>query len=598
MDPKDEIKQRLDIFELIGEYLELRKSGSASYKALCPFHAEKTPSFHVSQDKQIWHCFGCHEGGDLFSFVMKMEGLTFPEALRLMGKKAGVEIPRFSSAESNERQRLVEVNELAARFYQKVLKESTQALLARQYITSRGIDDDLSQEFGLGYAPESWDSLVQFFTKKGVSLKEGESAGLVQRKKSGSGYIDRFRHRIMIPLCDTHGNVIGFTARLLSGNEGPKYMNSPETGVYRKGEMLYGLHLAKQAIKENDSVIIVEGNLDVIASHKAGVKNVVASSGTALTEKQLQLLKRFTQNLNFCFDQDDAGFEAARRGMAIARQMEFQVRVIMLNEKDGKDPDDIVQKSAELWQSLVKKPIHVMKYFIERITQGKNLSNIDEKIAVSRLLLPEVAVIPNVVEREHWLQVIADLLKTDRDQLRKAIQGKLAKMPVEKAEVKESIKVEDEGKQSRENKIAAYILAIALQDYDYFDTVIAQVNEQVMSGKPTAVLYSFLKNRYTPDIQSVQKSFFGQVCEQASKDQDAEELLVSLQKLGVQGEQHIADRKPDQVQKQLNDSIHTLKDLFLNQKRKELEREIRLAETRADSEAVQKLMQEYKDLQT
>src|SRR3990167_1354646 len=243
MDPKDMIKTKIDLVELIGEYLDLKKAGSGSFRALCPFHQEKSPSFHVSSEKQIWHCFGCGEGGDAFAFVMKMDGVDFSDALQLLGKKTGGEIPRFSSVQTNEKQRLLEINQIAAHFFQKILQDSAAAMSVRDYLQKRGIPLDLVQTFLLGYAPQAWDTLVQFFHKRGYALKEIEKAGLVIPRRDRPGYIDRFRHRLMIPLQDLHGNIVGFTGRVLSEQDNPKYMNSPESAVYHKGELLFRLSL-------------------------------------------------------------------------------------------------------------------------------------------------------------------------------------------------------------------------------------------------------------------------------------------------------------------------------------------------------------------
>ena len=293
MDPKDEIKQKLDILDLVSEYVALKPSGSTGFKGLCPFHSEKSPSFHVSQDRQNWHCFGCSEGGDCFSFVMKMEGMTFPEALMHLGKKVGVEVRRLPTAETNTRSRMLQVNDLAQKFYRKVLIDSPKASAARAYVEKRQIPTELAETFGLGYAPDDWDTLSQFLLKHGFSEGELLQAGVSMRRKQGSGVIDRFRNRLMIPLRDHHGNTVGFTGRSMPGDEqGPKYMNSPETPVYSKTHLVFGLDLAKQPAREAGAMVIVEGNLDVVASHKAGVANIVASSGTALTQEKLELIKR------------------------------------------------------------------------------------------------------------------------------------------------------------------------------------------------------------------------------------------------------------------------------------------------------------------
>ncbi|MFH1142808.1 MAG: DNA primase, partial [Candidatus Uhrbacteria bacterium] len=421
MEPKEEIRRRIDVAELIGEYLNLKPAGNGSFKSPCPFHQDKDPSFYVSQDKQIWHCFGCDMGGDIFAFVMEIEGVDFPEALRILGKKAGVEITRFVSSDSNERQRMIAMHELAVRFYRKVLVDSTQAANARAYLENRGINKELADKFQLGYAPEAWDTLVNFMSKRGYATTEIEKAGLAQRKKSGIGSIDKFRNRIMIPLSDHHSNVVGFTGRIMKSDgedHGPKYMNSPETLIYKKSELLYGLNLAKSAIKQSGSVIIVEGNLDVIASHKAGVENVVASSGTALTEQQISLLKRYTNTIIFSFDQDAAGFAAARRGIHLAQSLEMKVKVIVLSSEHGKDPDDVIQKDPQLWLDAVANPVPIMDFYFKRVVEGKDLNNVEDKQSTGKFLIEEIAMIADKIAQEHWLQKLSDLIKTEVNILR------------------------------------------------------------------------------------------------------------------------------------------------------------------------------------
>ncbi len=432
LEPKEEIRAKIDIVELIQEYLPLKQAGSVSWKGLCPFHGEKTPSFHVSRDKQIWHCFGCGEGGDCFAFVMRMEGMEFPEALRHLGEKAGVEVAQYSSVQSNEKQRLLAANAFAAQYYRAVLAAPTGGAVARAYLAQRGIPDSLAAAFGLGYAPDGWDALALAFAKKGLTEADGERAGLLMRRKQGGGCIDRFRNRLMIPLRDAQGNVVGFTGRAFGPNadaQGPKYMNSPETAVYRKGAILFGLDLAKRHIREAGRVIVVEGNLDVLASHKAGVGNIVASSGTALTDMQLTLLKRYTNTVVFSFDADAAGFKAAQRGIALARGLGLDVRAAVLPAEAGKDPDEAVQKDPALWRAAVERTVPIMQYYVDRAIAGRDLNDVGDKRAVWAFLKPEFAHITDVVEREHWLQTVADVLRMDVAHLRQDVVG-LAKAGV------------------------------------------------------------------------------------------------------------------------------------------------------------------------
>ncbi|OGH80630.1 MAG: DNA primase, partial [Candidatus Magasanikbacteria bacterium RIFCSPLOWO2_02_FULL_44_11] len=420
MDHKEEIRRRIDVADLIGDSLELKPAGGGSMKAICPFHTEKTPSFYVSKEKQIWHCFGCGKGGDIFAFVMEMEGADFSEALRVLGKRAGVEIPRFSSTASNEKTRLLESNKQAESVFKHVLRSSDHGQHARSYVASRGYTDEIVDAFGIGFAPNEWSLLCDTLKKKGWKDHELVAAGLALNKKKGGGVVDRFRGRLMIPLRDHHGNTVGFTGRVLPGSDdsGPKYMNSPETLVYKKGELLFGLDRAKVAIKKEKQVVIVEGNLDVLASHMVGVEHVVASSGTALTQAQLHLLKRFTDTVVFCFDQDTAGFRAARKGIHLATELGFRVRVIQIPPGKGKDPDELIKQDAEAWKRLARHPIDIMEYYFQVAEAKNDLTDVQRKKRVGAFLLEEIARLPDVIEQEHWLRKLSPLVQVDVERLR------------------------------------------------------------------------------------------------------------------------------------------------------------------------------------
>ncbi|HSD12895.1 MAG TPA: DNA primase, partial [Patescibacteria group bacterium] len=299
---KEEIKMKTDIVALMSEYVRVKKSG-ATFMAVCPFHSEKTPSLHVSPDKGMWYCHGCGEGGDVFGFVMRMEGLDFMDAMRFLAKKAGVVLSEQDTKEQTERQLLMKVNGAAAKYYHEVLRKSPQAEVARGYVAKRKLTEQTVEEFALGFSPDSWDAVLNFLKSKGVTDEQAYRAGLVSKSDRGRGYYDRFRGRLMFPIQDHNGNVVGFTARVMPGPDGKdpkdeaKYINTSQTLIYNKSHVLYGLHAAKQEIKKKNLAVVVEGNMDVIATHQAGVRNVVASSGTSFTAEQLQLLKRFTDRL-------------------------------------------------------------------------------------------------------------------------------------------------------------------------------------------------------------------------------------------------------------------------------------------------------------
>lgn len=356
MNPSDEIKQRLDIVDVISESVSLQRAGR-NFKAVCPFHVEKTPSFFVFPDRGTWHCFGaCATGGDIFAFVMKKENLDFAGALRLLAERAGISLGRASpAAEETQRDRLRKANEAAALFFQHAL--GTQAGAgALDYMTMRGIDRETAQAFRLGYAPDSWDALREHLKGRGFSEAELLKAGL--QVEGERGLYDRFRHRLVVPICDERGRTVGFGSRILPGeatsgaeSDGPKYLNTPQTPIFDKGAVLYALDRALEHIRRADLAVIVEGYMDVIAAHQHGNTNVVASMGTALTERQLGLLRQLTENIVLAFDPDLAGQAASERGNQIARHLGAEIKVMRLPK--GRDPDEIIRADPEEWRRLV-----------------------------------------------------------------------------------------------------------------------------------------------------------------------------------------------------------------------------------------------------
>lgn len=595
VDSKDEIKQKIDIVELIGEYLQLKPAGTHGFKAVCPFHSEKTPSFHVSSDRQIWHCFGCSEGGDCFSFVMKMEGMDFTEALMHLGQKAGVEVKRISTTEGNVKHRLYEINDLAARYYQKVFEQSSAAEIARSYVERRGVPPELVAKFSLGYATDLWDTLIQFLLKRGYSETEIVTAGLGQKKQNGIGLIDRFRSRLMIPLRDQHGKTVGFTGRIIKTPTpgldedqdrpgvgiGPKYMNSPETPVYHKGQLLFGLDMAKRACKEAGSIIIVEGNLDVVASHKAGVEQVVASSGTALTQDQLQLLSRYTKTLVFCFDQDAAGLIAAKRGITIARSLGFDIRALLL--PDGyKDPDELVQRSSEKWKEITLRSIPIMQYLIELVTKGKDLSNVDHKRLVSKELVPALSEITDFVEQEHWIGQVATLLGIDVSQLRSMLR------PMDKKSVHAEKSI-GHSRHSKEEQTQFLLMGLAMND----PSAHGQIFKMPMLF--TGELYSLAQSLYNSASYAPTQSFFSRLRD-SLQEQERDDLIKLLDHISLLAEQTFSSMSPKEVQEQVKILESVLRRAFTQRKREEIAKKIRQAEQDGDADAVRRILQELQEL--
>lgn len=412
--PSEEIKNKINIVDLVGEYVTLKKAG-VNYRGLCPFHQEKTPSFMVSPTKQIWHCFGCSSGGDIFEFIKQIEGVDFREALQILAPRAGVVLSRPSAnyqKEKDAKKVLYEINELAAKYYARVLSDSPLALAARNYLADRGFSQASIEKWQIGWALEDFHSFENFITSHGFQKKEALAAGLLSEKDGR--FFDRFHGRIMFPLHDAHGRVVGFTGRVLKEQDGVgKYVNSPETAIYHKGELLYGLHFAKTEIRRKNAVIVVEGNVDVITAHEAGYTNVVGSSGTALTEAQLLLLKRFTANASFAFDVDAAGVAAARRAVETALKLGFNVKIISLPRELGKDPDEVIRKNVEAWEKqVVGAEIFLDFYFAQTFARIDLTSSIGKKQAVAELL-PLIAWLSDPIDRSHYLRELARETQVD-----------------------------------------------------------------------------------------------------------------------------------------------------------------------------------------
>lgn len=446
----DEVKERTDIVDLVQSYFPLQKAGR-NFKALCPFHNERTPSFIVSPERRSWHCFGaCSTGGDVFNFVMRMEHLDFSEALRFLARRAGIDLSASggrSEAEDQERKRLYEIQQAAAQFYSRLLKESSQVQHAREYLAQREIDMDSWGAFQLGYSPNEWDGLLNHLKARGYKEEDLAAAGLLV-ERTGGGYYDRFRGRLMFAIRDTSGRVIGFGARSL-GDEQPKYLNSPETPIFTKGHVLFGIDLAKAEIRKQEEAILVEGYTDVIMAHQRGFKNVVASMGTALTESQLRTLSRLAKRIVLALDADVAGDAAVLRGIQVAAaalkertvpvplgrrliryesRMEAEIRIAALPA--GRDPDEIIREDPQNWADLIAASQPVMDYYLSLAPQRWELSTARGKSQAAREILPLIQELPSEVEREHYLQKLARLLRIDERRLRREFaRGTLPQAP-------------------------------------------------------------------------------------------------------------------------------------------------------------------------
>ena len=468
MDQVDEVRQKTDIIQLISQYLSLKKSGR-NFKALCPFHSEKIPSFMVSPERQIFKCFGCGAGGDVFQFLMRIEGMEFGEALRTLAKRAGIKLERYRPSEGERRKQvLYEINHLASEFYHYLLLSHPAGKKALNYILGRGISKESVQLFKLGYAPNLWNGVQKFLVeKKGYKAGDLLNAGLVSR--FNNQYRDFFRDRLLFTLKDHRGNVVGFAGRTagkwsedLASKIGPKYLNTPETPVYQKGNLLYGLETTRNRIREANQSIIVEGELDMISSYQAGVENVVAIKGTALTETQCRLLKRYCENIILATDTDRAGDEAARRGIEIADSLGFNVRVAII--KGAKDPDELAQKKPEAWKKTVEEAIPVYDFYLQSAMERIGFETAVQKKELGGELLPIYARITDELVKSHYLRALAKKIGVSEE----ALYTQLEKVETEPTPLRvrrEEIarKTAEPSVRPRREVLEEYLLALVFQ---------------------------------------------------------------------------------------------------------------------------------------
>lgn len=456
----EEIKRKIDIVEYLGGYLTLKKAGR-NFKANCPFHREKTPSFVISPERQIWHCFGaCQEGGDIVKFLMKWENLTFIEAVRELAEKAGVKIKRFDVEDQawKKKDRLVSLNQMAAEFFSYVLHKTKFGKKAIDYLEKRKLKSATIKQFELGYAPSSWDSLRKFLMAKKFTDWEGVEAGLLIKSDSGRIY-DRFRGRLMFPIKDARGVIVGFSGRTLDPAEkAAKYVNTPETPLYHKRESLFGIHLAKEAIKKEKNAIITEGEFDMITPYQLGVTNIVAIKGSALTREQLYLLKRYTNRINLALDADSAGEEAIRRGIEEAEVLEFEIGVIIIGE--GKDPDEAARKDPTKFKEAIKKPQPIYDFIINLFQKKYPGDDPFSKKNIAEGVVPFFGNIRNPIVRSYVIRKLAELLSVDE----RSIEALIRKQQREKFKPVYA-KVEKKEKQeiNRELMLQKYLLSSIFQ---------------------------------------------------------------------------------------------------------------------------------------
>lgn len=594
MDEVAEVKSRLEVAEVVGGYVQLKQAGR-NLKAPCPFHQEKTASFMVSPERGIFHCFGCGEGGDIFKFVMKMEGLEFREALEMLARRAGVEL-RATRGESRERkaerERLLEATGLAAKYFQMSLVRNPRAI---EYVTKqRGLSRKTIEDFQIGYAPDSWEALTSFLTRKGYTPDELLRAGLAGRKEGRSTVYDLFRGRITFTISDREGRPIGFTARVLDDSM-PKYLNTPQTPLYDKSTAIFGFHLAREAIRSSDEVVLVEGNMDVVASHQAGVKQVVAASGTALTLEQLRTLSKLTRNVKLAFDADRAGLAATERAIELGQKLGLTIRMITLGE--AKDPDELIVRDVKLWEKAIDAAKYVMDYLVERFEDEYDLATALGKRQFGDQLARFVNRLADPIEQGHYIKLISDKTDTTEEAVARKVAGVVEDVPAEakRAQTKPRFVSADS------ETIVPGMKVPARQ----------QLEESLLS---VCLLYPearmSLEDLKTEHFSSPErKVLFAELCQQAKSQETSDEVVSgddmakSLTELSdyinillLRGEQEFSDLAPADRSFEGFQLARRLQMIANRDIKQHLSDQLRTAEQSGDGQLVVELLEQYQSI--
>ncbi len=570
MDEVAEIKERLGVAEVVASYVQLKPAGR-NMKGVCPFHNEKTPSMMVSAEKGIWHCFGCGEGGDIFKFVMKMEGLDFRQALEVLAKRAGVELKSRGPSNTKLKDRLKAAMTLAVKYYQLSLTKNPRAL---DYMKQRGLTKQSILDFRLGYAPVTQSGLTTFMTKQGFTIAELNQAGLTGQRDNRT--FDMFRGRITFPISNERGEPVGIAARILDPTAtGPKYFNTPQTLIYDKGRVLYGFHLAKEAVKQHDELVIVEGNMDVVASHQAGVKQVVASSGTALTLDQLKMVGRLTKNVKLAFDQDAAGLRATERAIDLSQQLNLTLSVVDM--AGAKDPDELIKQKPELWQTAVSEAKYVMDWLFERHAAGSDLASALGKRSFTDQIIPVLKYLRDPVEQEHYIKLLAERVDGEPAVIKEKLSQAEPK-PVRQMEAKEKA---DPLQLSREEVVEENLLALNLVFPD-LRASLADMDEELFSRSEHQAICKFLKARPAATSDQIAR--------------DLTELSDYVKILSLKGEEEYSEIGP---QDRSFEAFHLAKELVVlatRRRHEEITHQIKEAERAGRRDLAQKLMAEHQAL--
>lgn len=565
-DAKEEVRARLNIEDVIGEYVQLKRAGR-SFKGLSPFTGEKTPSFYVSPDKHIWHDFSSNKGGDVFSFVMEVEGMDFRQSLEHLARKAGVDLTLYQTRGRDTariKQRLLEVTRLATSYYQHSLLKNPRAL---EYVfKKRGLTKEIVTDFRIGYAPEQGSALVRFLSSKGYTKKEMDGAGLTNRFGS-----DLFRGRMMVPLLDESGQSIGFTGRIINNDpQAPKYLNTPATLLYDKSRHIFGFFQAKEAIRTHDYTVVVEGNLDVVSSHQAGVRQVVATAGTAMTERQLRTLRRLSQQVRLAFDGDKAGIAATERAIPIASTLGISLSVVTLPES-AKDPDELIKQDPALWAKAIDTAEPAVDWVFRQYGQRENLTTADGKRRFSTAALAIVGKLNDPVEQDHYERLVAKMVGS-------SVSAVKAKLAASEAPAIKPLK-----------KVAASPAAKPQLSYDHIDTLLGLA----LMRPPLRELFQGISPVVFGDErrQAVVRYFMDHI--EAVTDDLPEELRKNDEYAKVillRAEKKYEGWRDEDMRRE---TAELLRQIRTEHQKQQLEKQIKVAEEQGDEAEVERLRREH-----
>ena len=584
MDQIEEIKQKVNIADVVGEYVALKRGGK-NLKGLCPFHGEKTPSFMVNESIGIYKCFGCGKGGDAISFVMEMEKVDFPEALEILAEKVGVKLVKKGNLGGDkEKGEMLAVHDLAREYYHYLLTKHPVGEVARKYLSSRDLGERLINEFKLGYSVDMWDGLYQFLVvKKGYKADLVERAGLVTKRSGGSGYYDRFRGRVMFPISDHRGRVIAFAGRVIPGTKGadeaPKYINSPESPIFHKSRVLFGFDIAKADIKKKDRVVVVEGELDMIRSFAAGVGETVAIKGSALTEDQVEMLSRVTKNLVLALDADAAGDAATKRGIEIATNREMAVKVLRL--VGGKDPDDVARDNPGKWTKMIGGAVDVYEYYINSAVEKYGVEGVEAKRKISGEVLPQINRIGNQVVKSFYVKKLASVLGMSEEVVMKEMERVRKDIPIPKTAEKDAGVT---GPRDRKDILAVEILSLLL----------AIEKEPGEAVKRKLLVYGVGKS-----VGKVLDAWWEWIASDTTAAGRVVEFIKQLPEelQSVAQEAYLIEHDESKLELNLAETVDEWERIWLEERSGEVSSRIKAAEEGNDDEGVKKWTKEFVSLQ-